>query len=114
MLKIETIDKCIENFINNGYPDHDSFFTVLDTQEYFWENGQPQNFSTQELPNSFELNKIQMETHGLYGITPASLLKNKTRVGKNPMLINIPKIESIDVNNKEDIDIVERLLSVTK
>ena len=55
-----------------------------------------------------------METHGLYGITVQSLLKNKTRVGENPMLINIPKIESIDINEKGDIDLVERLLDVTK
>lgn len=114
LLRAETIDRCIEDFTNNGYPKHDSFFTVLDTQEYFWKNGRPENFSTKELPNSFELDKIQMETHGLYGVTTQSLLKNKTRVGENPMLINIPKIESIDINEKGDIDLVERLLNVTE
>ena len=54
-----------------------------------------------------------METHGLYGITTNSLLEHKTRIGKNPMMITIPKIESLDVNIKEDLELIERLINVT-
>lgn len=114
LLTSETIDRCIETFINTGLPKYDSFFTTIDVQEYFWKNNKPHNFSTKELPNSFDLEVLKMETHGLYGITPESLLANKTRVGKNPMLITIPKIESLDVNVKEDLDLIERLMNASK
>jgi len=109
LLSSETIDNCIERFLSNGSEQFDSFFTVVDIQEYLWKNNEPINFSKEQLPNSFELEKIQVETHGLYGIRPTSLLENKTRVGKNPMLIGISKLESFDINEKEDIEILERL-----
>jgi N-acylneuraminate cytidylyltransferase len=92
---------------------HDSFFTVVDVQEYFWKNGKAYNFSTKELPNSFELDILKMETHGLYGITVDSLLKNKTRVGNNPMMINITKMESLDINVEEDLQLIERIMNAS-
>ncbi len=111
MIKASTIDRCIESFVNcNG--NHESFFSVLPTQEYFWgETGQPVNFDTKELPNSFQLEKMMMETHGIYGIYAQSLLKYKTRVSPNPLLIPIPKIESLDINDKEDASILQKLFS---
>lgn len=112
LLTSETIDRCIEKFINDGMGKYDSFFTVIDVQEYFWKNGEAYNFSIKDLPNSFDLEIMKMETHGLYGITVDSLLRNKTRVGNNPMMINIPKIESLDINVKEDLQLIERLMNV--
>ncbi|MGA0119886.1 MAG: cytidylyltransferase domain-containing protein [Methylophilaceae bacterium] len=106
----QTIDDCIEKFIDN-IDFYDSFFTVSELQEYFWEEDRPMNFNPQKVPNSYELDKIFMETHGLYGIKTESLIKNKTRVGLKPLKIKIPKIESFDVNDYSDLKIVERILS---
>jgi CMP-N-acetylneuraminic acid synthetase len=114
LLKHETIDECIERFVNYGIKNHDCFFTTVDVQEYFWKDKKPFNFSIQELPNSFELNVLKMETHGLYGITVESLLKNKTRIGDSPMMMSVSRIESLDINIKEDLEIIERLIDVTK
>lgn len=114
MLTSKTIDHCIEKFINHGLPKFDSFFTTVDIQEYFWKNGKSYNFSIKELPNSFELDVLKMETHGLYGITVDSLLRSKTRVGNNPMMIGVSKIESLDINVDEDLELIERLMNVTK
>lgn len=114
LLTAETIDKSIEMFIDYGMPKHDSFFTTVDMQEYFWKDGKAYNFSIKELPNSFELDVLKMETHGLYGITVDSLLKNKTRVGDNPMMINISKIESLDINVDEDLELIERLMNASQ
>jgi len=114
LLTCETIDFCVEKFVNHGLPHHDSFFTTVDVQEYFWKDGKSYNFSTKELPNSFDLEVLKMETHGLYGITVDSLLKNKTRVGESPMMIGISKIESLDINVQEDLELIERLMNVTK
>jgi len=113
LLTSETIDKCIEKFVNDGIPTYDSFFTTVDIQEYFWKNGKAFNFSTKDLPNSFELDVLKMETHGLYGITTESLLKNKTRVGTNPMMIGVSKIESLDINESEDLCLIEGLMNAS-
>jgi CMP-N-acetylneuraminic acid synthetase len=114
LLSSDTIDRCIQTFVDKGLPKYDSFFTTVDIQEYFWKDEQPHNFSVKELPNSFDLEVLKMETHGLYGITVESLMETKTRVGNKPMLISIPRIESLDVNVSEDLELIERLLDVTK
>jgi N-acylneuraminate cytidylyltransferase len=105
-----TIDYCIEKFIDN-IEYYDSFFTVSELQEYFWEDGGPMNFDPKKVPNSYELDKLFMETHGLYGIKVDSLIKNKTRIGDKPLRITIPKIESFDINDYSDLKIVESILS---
>jgi len=110
LITIETIDKCIEAFLSEGN-DSDSFLTVVKTQEYFWDaENKPVNFDINILPNSFELPPYYMETHGLYGIYPQILLQHKTRVGQRPMLIPIPKIESMDINDQADLEIASLIL----
>jgi CMP-N-acetylneuraminic acid synthetase len=110
-LTINTIDMCIEKFMDN-LSTHDSFFTVSKVQEYFWSEGNPVNFSSDELPNSFDLEPLMMETHGLYGIKVDSLLEYKRRVGKKPLLIEIPKSEAIDIDDQEDFIIGKAVLDV--
>lgn len=110
LISAKTIDRCVAQFLNKR-KNEDSFFTVTKTQEYFWKNNKPFNFDVEVLPNSFELEPLYMETHGLYGIFTDSLLKTKTRVGLKSMLIEIPKIESLDINGIDDLYIAEKLLT---
>jgi len=109
LITSETIDYCVNYFLDNR-DGHDSFFTVSKMQEYFWKKDGPVNFDPKVLPNSFELEPYLMETHGLYGILPEVFLRCKTRIGRKPMMIEIPKIEAFDIDTAEDLDIVERLI----
>ena len=109
LITSKTIDFCVEKFLSDS-SGHDSFFTVVKKQEYFWQNNAPLNFDAESLPNSFELDPIYMETHGLYGIYTKDFLRKKTRVGYNPMLIEIPFIESFDIDTYEELKIVDKLL----
>lgn len=109
LITYQTIDRCIKEFLDNKNG-HDSFFTVTKVQEYFWdEDSNPINFNHQQLPNSFELEPTYMETHGLYGIYIDKLIETKRRVGNSPMKIEIPKIESFDIDDYEDLTIVKRV-----
>ena len=47
-----TIDDCISKFRKSN---NDSFFTVIKTQEYFWFDGKPLNYSLDNVPNSFDM-----------------------------------------------------------
>jgi CMP-N-acetylneuraminic acid synthetase len=102
-----TIDDCISKFRKTS---NDSFLTVLKTQEYFWFEGKPLNYTLDNVPNSFDILPYYMETHGLYGITTKALLEHKTRIGSDPLLLPISKIESIDINETDDVEIVSRFL----
>jgi CMP-N-acetylneuraminic acid synthetase len=110
LITAKTIDHCVNYFLDHR-EDHDSFFTVSKVQEYFWTKDKPLNFDPKVLPNSFELEPYLMETHGLYGILPESFLELKTRIGRKPMLIEIPKIEAFDIDTMEDLEIVETLIN---
>ena len=89
---------------------HDSFFTVNKVQEYFWDdNTAPKNFDLDELPNSFKLKPQFMETHGLYGIYTHKLIELKRRIGDLPMMVEIPKIESFDIDDYEDLEIIKHI-----
>lgn len=115
LITARTIDDCVERFINSK---SDSFLTVIPLKEYFWFNNgnenKPMNFSHIKLENSQDLDILHMETHGLYGIYSNILLKYKTRTIKNPLLIEIPLIESFDINTEEDLEIIRRLMCRTQ
>lgn len=111
LLSSETIDLCIEKFINS-HDSHDSFITVCPMKEFLWKNkvkAETINFDKNKQPRSSELEELLIETHGLYGVKVDSLLKNKNRIGNKPMLINIPKIESYHVNSEQDLEIIKKL-----
>jgi len=109
LISAETIDECIDKFITSG-ENNDSFFTVNEVQEYFWDEDGPLNFDHKKVPNSFDIKKIHIETHGLYGIKTKALIKNKTRIGQKPLKICISKKESFDINELADLEIIERLM----
>lgn len=110
MIKAETIDQSIEEFVNKQKK-YDSFFTVVPEKEYFWtDESEPMNFDINELPNSQDLEQLYQETHGLYGIKTNKVINIQRRVGENPLLIPISKIESFDIDTSEDLEIVRRLI----
>ena len=108
LITIETIDMCIEEFLNN--PEYDSFFSSVHFQEYVWVDSKPLNFDLEKLPNSFDLpTNMSVETHGLYGIKYDTLTKVKRRLGERVLPIEIPRIQSLDINNYEDFKLAEIL-----
>ena len=109
LITAETIDSAIEEFVNKKQ-EYDSFLTVSSVKEYFWnEDGEPVNFSVAELPNSDNLDELFEETDGLYGIKTEEIIEQKRRVGEDPLLVKIPKLESFDIDTPEDMELVRRL-----
>jgi CMP-N-acetylneuraminic acid synthetase len=108
LITIDTIDNCIEQFISN-YSTYDSFFSAIHCQEYIWDGDSPLNFLLEDLPNSIDLPKLMVETHGIYGIKYTSLSKLKRRLGNKVLPIEIPRIQSLDINNYEEFKLTEIL-----
>jgi len=109
LITSKTMDKAIRAFKNFG--NFDSFFTINNVKEYFWsDRANPINFCPEVLPNSQDLDPMLMETHGLYGVTVEALVKGKKRVGSNPFLYPVNKIEALDVDDNEDLEIVRAII----
>ena len=108
MLKAETIDEIIKDFVKiRGY---DSFLTVEPLIEYTWdiERNLP-GYDLDFVLNSQDLPYVCRETHGLYGIYTDALFKFKRRIGNKPYFYKISGIEAIDVDTEDDLKIVEAL-----
>lgn len=107
LLKAETIDKAIEDFLNNqdGY---DSLFTVDRIQgRLYRENLTPVNHNPMEMLRTQDLPPIYMENSNLYVFTRSSFNREKCRVGKNPMIFEMSKLESVDIDIEEDFILAE-------
>ena len=110
LLKSETITKALEKMLNVAdEPKADSIFSVTRTQKRFYTedclpmNHDPNMLVTQHLKPIFEENSC------FYIFTRESFTKNNSRIGSNPFMYEIDKIEAIDIDEPEDFKIAEIL-----
>ena len=110
LLKAATIDKAIDKMIVSlKTKENDSVFAVSRTQKRFYNkdsktmNHDPKMLVTQHLEPIFEENSC------FYIFTKKSFLNNESRIGENPFMYEIDKIESTDIDEPEDFIIAEAL-----
>ena len=112
LLKTETIDSAIETFFKNRKI-HDSLFGVSKVQKRFWsKNGTPINHKIGDEPTTQNLEPYFEENSCFYIFSRESFKKNNNRIGINPMLFEISKIEAWDIDEEEDLMIAKSLLSL--
>ena len=102
-LELETIKKAIEYFLKNNK--NDSLFFVTKETGWVWYNNMPVNYKhniPDGLPRSQDANYFK-ETTGFYMIKKDSLIKYGTRIGKNPIMYEIPESEAFDIDVQNDI-----------
>lgn len=104
-LSKNTLEKAIKKITDTG---HDSAFTALKEKLYLWSKSGPK-YDIQNIPNSFDLETTIIEGMGCYVTTKESILNNKTRVGKNPAIIEMDKFESIDIDYPEDLELARSI-----
>ena len=104
-LQKKTIVNCVNQLINSTV--HDSIFTAVKHQGFFWLNNNCINYRPCILPRSQDLIPLIEETTGLYGITRTALEKYKCRIGANPIMYFVDKFEAVDINTNEDFVLAE-------
>ena len=83
---------------------HDSILTVQYLRTWFWFDNKPVNYNPKVLPRSQDAKPVAVETTGLYGIKSKSLNKRKCRIGQKPFFFKLDAKESLDIDNKSDLD----------
>ena len=111
LLLTETIDKAIDKMLlikeDSGL--YDYIFYVTKTQKRFYnEDATPMNHDTKMLVTQ-HLTPIFEENSCFYIFTKQSFLNNQSRIGMKPLMFEIDKIESTDIDEKEDFIIAESL-----
>ncbi len=80
----------------------DSAVGVHRLYEFLWKDGKPFNYSLIDIPRTQDLPPIYAETCGLFIYSKELIINENRRIGKRPYFVELSKIESIDINDKED------------
>lgn len=99
------------------------FFCFQPNQKFYKKSGDLLEFSTSDVFTNYQLDNIQrtqdlqpllQETSGFYIFKKDIFTKTNRRIGDNPYLCEISKVESIDIDDKEDFFIAKAIASALK
>lgn len=112
LLRADTLREGLRRFLKL-YPEFDSAFSVTRLQTRLWDElARPLNHNpaillqTQDLPPVFEENSC------FYLFTKQKLLEKRNRIGERPLMIEVPRLEAVDIDEEEDFQIAEILMSL--
>lgn len=101
--------------IEQGY---DSLMSVTKYQSFLWDDIKKDiiNFDRSKIkyPQTQDLRPLYEINHAFYIMSIDNYYKYNDRIGKNPYLFELNKIQAIDVDWKEDFDIAEILYKTKK
>ena len=109
LLGKNTILDAIKIFYSN-YPEHESLFSVTSLQLRFWDRGlKPINHNPSELLRTQDLKPMYFENSSIYIFNKNNFLKINNRIGNNPKMFEMSKIESFDIDDMDDFKLAEAL-----
>lgn len=109
-IKQSSIEKGVDAILSGEY---DCAIGVSEIREHMWYEGEPFNFTREDPPRTQDLTPYMAEV-GVFMYTKDVYLKTGTRYGKNPYFIILDKVESTDINYKDDHSIAEALYQVMR
>ena len=86
----------------------DSLFTVTRHQSrFYWADGKPVNHDPAQLLRTQDLPPLYEENSNLYVFTRDSFAKTRARIGAQPVLFEMPRLEAVDIDDAETWDLAE-------
>jgi CMP-N-acetylneuraminic acid synthetase len=104
LLKAETIKRAIHSFYES---DSDSLVSVDETYKRAYFNGQSINHDLSQLEQTQDIKPILTENSCIYIFSKNSFNKSKNRVGKAPLYFVTPALESFDLDEYNDWEIIQ-------
>ena len=109
LVKTQTIDKAIEAFF--AQTEHDALFSVTPIKtRFYWADGCGINHDPKQLIRTQDLEPIYEENSCLYIFSRETNRNTKNRLGSNPMMFPMDRLEAIDIDDMEDFYWAEFLL----
>lgn len=109
-LSEKSMEKAIAAVSSGRY---DSAFSACRLQEFIWRNGKPFNYDLKAIPRTQDLEELYYETCGMYLYRDYLIKEQNRRIGDTPFLVEVSKIEAIDINQEDDFllaDAIARML----
>lgn len=109
LLTTGTVDRAVEAFLAPG--DHDSLFTVTQTQSrFYFADGRPMNHDPGNLVRTQDLSPVYEENSCLYLFTRAGFLRHGHRIGGRPIMFPMSAEEAIDIDEPIDFTVADTLM----
>ena len=110
LLRTETINKAIEKYFNN-LKKFDSIFGVTKVQtRFYYKDGKPVNHNPKKLLRTQDLEPLYEENSNFYIFSKKSFKKaNNKRIGLNPQIFEVNKLEAVDIDEPDDFKLAELL-----
>ncbi len=109
LLKTATINGAIDAMIA-GADEHDSLFGVTRWQTRLYDaEGRPMNHDPARLLRTQDLPPVYEENSNLYIFTRENLQRFRNRIGRSPILFEIDRQESIDIDDEQTFRLAELL-----
>lgn len=105
----KTFEKAI-NAVETG--NYDSAFSVSELKEFLWKNNKPFNYQLSNIPRTQDLEPMYTETCGMYMYSRDLILNKNRRIGDNPFLVSVSKIEALDINEPVDFEICNAVFNM--
>jgi CMP-N-acetylneuraminic acid synthetase len=109
IIKKDTYLNFLKNFLKNR-KSFDSFNSVTVLKKFLWKGKKTINYKISNAPNSQNLpDDFYTITFGLNIISRKKMIKYKNIVGKKPQFFLISKIESSDIDDAVDFDMIKSI-----
>lgn len=106
-IKAESIIKGLKKVIDNL---HDSSFSVSRIQTFTWYKNTPINYNLDNVVRTQDIKPVFWETSAFYIFKKEVLKKYNRRIGFKSCMIETDRIESIDIDTKEDYELALRII----
>jgi len=114
LLKASTIDKAIKTYFEGLDKGFDSAMGINKHQTRFYDhNKRPINHDPNTMVPSQDMPSLYEDNSCFYINSIENFLKRKNRVGKNPIFIEVSKLESVDIDEEEDFLIARAVYNFT-
>lgn len=91
--------------------EYDSAFAVTKLQDFLWDDKKPLNYDLNSIPRTQDIEPIFEETSGLYIYNKDTIVNKNRRIGDKPYMIELSKIEAIDIDEEEDFTIADAVFN---
>jgi CMP-N-acetylneuraminic acid synthetase len=110
-IKHTTIEDALVHILDLG---HDSALSAEKVQTFAWYNGEPLNYSLKKVPRTQDIQPVFIETSAFYIFKRDVWIEKRQRIGDNPYISIVDKIEGIDIDNPDDFETAEIIYKQTK
>ena len=106
-MKQTTVEDALDKIVNEGY---DSAFSCEKIQTFTWFEGRPLNYDLKEVPRTQTIEPVYVETSAFFMFKHDIWAIHKQRIGFKPYLVQVDKIEGVDIDWPEDFEFAEKIL----